>query len=419
MPGKKKTLTDLTLKAFKPAPKGQRYELGDKDVKGFGVRVNDRGEVTFVLAARYPDGGKHPTRATLGHYPNMTLAQARQKALTWKDAIRRGEDPRTPEQEERKRRAANTFGVLGERYLKSVVAKHRRAEQTSREFRNHLIKRWDDKPVAAITKADVREMVASFTERGHERQAHNILGLARAFFNWCVEHDYIAISPCYLMRPKRLIGEKHSRDRVLEDRELVALWRATERMGYPFGPLYQLLLLTGTRKTEAAGACWSEFDLDRGRWTIPPERFKSNATHRLPLSEDAVKVLTSLPRFEHGDYLFSTTYGRTAVMGFSKAKERLDRLMVEELGRRPEPWVVHDLRRTVRTRLSSLKVPDVVAEKIIGHDLKGIERVYNQHRYEDEMREALETWAALLSSIVNPPAKDDVAQLRPAEEALV
>ena len=118
----------------------------------------------------------------------------------------------------------------------------------------------------------------------------------------------------------------------------------------PYGPLIQLLLLTGARRTEASDARWSEFDLDAAMWTIPPERFKSDKAHLIPLSKDAVTLLADLPRWRKGDYIFSTREGRIPIDGFSKAKQHLDVLIAKALGREPAPWQLHDLRRTVRTR---------------------------------------------------------------------
>src|SRR5262249_27860832 len=122
------------------------------------------------------------------------------------------------------------------------------------------------------------------------------------------------------------------------------------------------------------------------------------------------------PRWPRGDFVFSTT-GKKPIGNFSNLFRRdLDRRMVKVLraiarmrGENPADvrlptWVVHDIRRTVRTRLSGLRVPSEVAELIVGHGKKGIERVYNLHEYEDEMREALAQWATKLNTIVNPPA---------------
>jgi hypothetical protein len=109
-----------------------------------------------------------------------------------------------------------------------------------------------------------------------------------------------------------------------------------------------------------------------------------------------------VPHFTKGDHLFTTSYGEKPVSGFSKAKTRLDALMGEQL-EAITPWVIHDIRRTVRTRMASLRISDLVAEMVIGHGRKGIQRVYDQHSYENEMREALELWAARLRDIVTPP----------------
>ena len=236
--------------------------------------------------------------------------------------------------------------------------------------------------------------------------------MPRSLFNWAINRGAYGLetSPCDRIKPAALIGAKEPRQRVLNDAELASLWRATEGMGYPFGPLYQLLTLTGARLNEVAGMKWSELDLTNCVWTVPPERFKSNASHLVPLTDQAVAIIKHVPRFTKGDHLFSTTYGAKPISGFSKGKDRLDRLMKEEIGKVP-PWVIHDIRRTVRTRLASLRVSDLVAEMVIGHGRKGIQRVYDQHTYEEEMRDALKLWAARLRSIVNPPP-ENVVRLR-------
>jgi integrase len=146
----------------------------------------------------------------------------------------------------------------------------------------------------------------------------------------------------------------------LDDSELRALWQATERMGYSYGPLFRMLVLTGQRKSEVAEARWSEFDLDKRLWIIPAERMKAEAPHVVPLSDDVVALLKSLPRFNKGDQLFSSTFGQTPVNGFSKAKVNLDKAMLAELRKvdvkaQLDPFVIHDIRRTMRTGLSACR----------------------------------------------------------------
>src|SRR5262249_28337902 len=159
---------------------------------------------------------------------------------------------------------------------------------------------------------------------GAETYAHNVFDVCRALFGFALERDLIEQNPCDRIKRRHTIGQKRHRERVLSDDELRALWRASGRLPYPFGPLYRLLVLTGTRLNEAAGARWREFDLERKTWTIPAERFKAGQQHRVPLTDEVIALLRTLPRFRRGDHLFSTTFGDRPINGFTKGKQRLD-----------------------------------------------------------------------------------------------
>jgi len=405
-------LTDRKLKSLKAAPQGRRYEVMDENLSGFGVRVTDKGKRTFILLARYP-GSDNPTRRAVGEYPSDSLAEAHKRARKWRDWLGEGKDPKHEEQTIRlaeARRRADTFDTVAEHYIKRVLPRQRRGEIVAKEIRREFCDRWAGRPIASITRRDVLDAIDEVVERGAPYQARNLLGHVRALFNWAIEAgDYgLENSPCDRIRPRHLIGERTPRDRVLNDAEIRALWNASETMGYPYGSLIRLLLLTGVRKSEASGAQWPEFDLDRALWTVPSERFKSKSTHLVPLAKDAVSLLTSLPSMTKGQYLFSVSLGEKPIAGFAKSKQRLDTLMARQLGK-PTPFRLHDIRRTVRTKLASLRVADEVAEMIIGHGRKGIQRVYDLHQYEAEMREALELWAARLRDIVTPPPENVVS----------
>jgi integrase len=403
----KVNLTDRKLQSLKPAKVGQRYEVMDADVSGLGVRVTDKGKRTFILLSRYPGSG-NPTRRALGEYPTYSLAEAREKAREWRKWIAKGKDPKHEEERERLaelRKQADTFDSVVEKYAKRVLAKQRRGEVVQREIKTYFVERWKGRPIAAIDRQDVLEIINEAIDRGAPYQAHNLLGHVRSFFNWAIATgDYgLEHSPCDRIRPKVAIGERKPRQRVLDDAELRAFWKATDRMGYPFGPLFQLLLLTGCRKSEIGEAQATEIDTEKRLLAIPPERFKSDAQHLVPLSNAAWAVVQALPTFNKNKYVFSSTFGEKPVSGFTGAKERLDEFMTEELGSKLKPFRTHDLRRTVRTRLAGLRIADAVAELVIGHGKKGLQRVYDQHQYIEEMREALELWAARLRDIVTPP----------------
>jgi integrase len=186
-----------------------------------------------------------------------------------------------------------------------------------------------------------------------------------------------------------------------------------------------MLLLTGARHREVAEARWPEIDLTQKLWSVGAERFKSDAPHMVPLSPPVCTLLAELPRHRKGDHLFSTSFGAKPTIISDKVKDKLDARMLRTLramararGEDPDrvelrPWVIHDLRRTLRTRLAALKIQDHVAEMVIGHGRQGMQRVYDQHSYLSEMRAALDAWAERLLGIAEPrPAPDNVVALR-------
>ena len=326
-----KALTDRTLKALKP----KLAEVWDTTFPAFGVRVSETGRKTFVLAARYP-GNNSSARRAIGTYGALTLADAREKARDWLKLIEAGKDPKLESERQRtleQRRQENTFSAVAEDFIKDKLAGERKGAEVERDVRRVFIPEWGKRPITDITPLDVRNLVKGYKDAGKPYQAHNLLGYARRLFNWAIgQHVYgIEASPCDRLKPKDIIGERKQRIRILSDAELRAAWGAAAELGYPYGPLLRLLILTGQRKSEVAEAQCSEFDLAKKLWTIPADRMKADSAHVVPLSDDAIAILKALPRFESGDYLFSTTFGKIPVNGFSKAKVLFDKKILATL----------------------------------------------------------------------------------------
>ncbi len=275
-----------------------------------------------------------------------------------------------------------------------------------REFKG-----WMDKPLADISPSMVKAAIQAIVDRGAATNAHFLLAVLRGFFNWVIDSgDFnLAVSPCAKIKPTVLIGPRNVRSRVLKDFELAVYWRASDAMGYPFGKLFQLLALTALRRNEASEAQWCEIDLDAKLWEIPGSRMKNGAAHTVPLTDDILALLESLPRFNGGDFVFSTTGGKKPVSGFSKAKARLDALMradLEAQGKPFEPFIIHDIRRTCRTRFSALPVEDIVRELLVAHARPGLHKVYDLHAYEEEKAHALKLWHVKLSAIIEAKSVD-------------
>ena len=467
----KKLLTTRGLDSLKPADK--RYDVMDSDTRGLGVRVGTTGKRTFIMFTRFP-GSSAPIRAQLGEYPAMSLDEARERARHWRNEIRKGIDPRDGERAalvEQARKRENTFRAVAEDFMAWLPKRPkgaRHAEQDAREIRRELMdparNAWLDKPIADVDDTMVAELIRKIAERPLRRikrdeagkpvkasdkpiakrknytpvfewewedvpgrtatgAAFNTLGHVKALFKWAAgpsrRGDYgLKVNPLASLTPSEC--ELHTkgdteRDRVLTEDEIRAYWKAASAAAYPLGPYFKMLLLTGQRKSEVSDAQWSEFNFTKRIWTVPAERFKSGQDHIVPISDQLFALLDALPRGEDGDFVFSTTNGKKPINGFSRAKIALDTAMREHLSKF-SPYVLHDIRRTMRTRLSGIRqIRTEVAELVIGHSKKGLVRVYDQHKYEDELIEALQLWADALDRIVDPqPPKqaDNVVPLR-------
>ena len=408
----RRLLTDTFVRGLKPAATGTRQEYWDSKVPGFGVRVTDTGAKSYVLYTRFPPS-TNPTRRAIGDAGRLGLAAARRIAWEWLDLIEQGRDPAEIARQAQVaalRAKRTTFATVAEDWLQQAVRGQRKAHEVEADVRREFLPRWGSTPITEVTTLQITDAIREVKARA-PAQARNLLGYAKRLFSWAVaQHGYgLTESPAEKLKPKDMIGRKVLRQRVLTDTELRALWQAAGKLGYPYGEVFRMLTLTGQRKSEVAEARWREFDLDKKLWVIPAERMKGDAAHIVPLTDDVLALLEELPRFKKGDHVFSTTFGATPVNGFSKSKKRLDNAMAAELDGPVDPFVIHDIRRTMRTGLSALPIPDRVRELVIAHAQPGLHKVYDQHAYEQEKRHALELWAQRLRHIVSPPAANVVA----------
>jgi hypothetical protein len=409
-----------------------------------------------------------PPKIAAGHEPTvdelllldlLTLAEARAKAQEWLRLIGRGVDP--AKDVERRRHAEvqrqdTTFGAVFDDFVAEKLAKERKGAEVKRDICNNFLPRWEKLPITDITELNVLAVINA-KKKTAPAHARNLLGEIRRMFEWAVDQRVYGLktNPAAGLKPGKIIGKKKKRDRVLDaskdNPELFALWRTAGRLPYPAGPVYRLLVLTALRLNAVADASWSEFPpavvralcqrkkgerIDWTRvsneplaWIIPKERMKGEDVDALdflvPLTPDVLAVLETLPLFKKGDYLFSTTFGKKPVWIGDKIKKDVDARMLRTLKARArqrgddptgvtlKPWVNHDIRRTVRSNLSRLKVTEEAREAVLAHARPGIKGTYDVHDYADEKREALGLWAARLRSIVelSPPPRDNVVQL--------
>jgi integrase len=259
-----------------------------------------------------------------------------------------------------------------------------------------------DRPITSINKRDVIALLDQVMDRGSPIMANRALAHVRRMLAWCVERGILEVSPAAGVKPP---GEEVSRDRVLSDTEVAAIWTACDGLGWPFGPIVQLLILTAQRRDEVACMAWDQLDVDAALWTLPREATKADRAHDVPLSDEALAIIASLPKCS-GPLVFSR--GGRPPSGFSRAKVRLD------AASGVTDWRFHDLRRTAATGLAKMGHPPHVVSAILNHSpaaTQGVTAIYQRHRYLDERRAALDVWARQVGRLIGHQS-DNVVTLQ-------
>ncbi len=442
----RKSLTATVVERTRPPDKG-RLTLSDAIVPGLQFRISDRGVKTFSVVYRVRGGDRKLKRYTIGRYSrdDLDLGEARRRARAARELADQGIDPakqREREAEENRRAEAAADATAFRAVAEEFYVRHRRRNNTPRTvaegwsmLERWVLPEWGDRPTKEITRRAVRALVDRMQDQAAPSATRKVLKDLRRLFSWAVEREILAENPAAGVKVPAESKDR-PRERTLTDAELACVWLACSELGFPFGPLFQMLILTGQRLREVGEARWSEFDLSTGTWTLPAERTKSRRQHSVPLAPAVVELLESLPRFAGTDLVFPVTPRlRTdkrqlvAPSGFSRVKVRLDRIVVQHLqagnlpkwvvralGKdRPLPsWVLHDLRRTCTSGLARLGTPLPVLARILNHSpgsVAGITAVYDKHTYAPEMRRALGRWAGHVLHLKEGPPSGDVVDL--------
>ena len=396
----KMKLTERAIARLKPPASG-KLDVWDQTLPAFGIQLRATGRRAWIIAVRRP-GKSTTSRIRIGDPATMALAEAQARAR----ALMR--DPSALNAPTNELDAIDPDALTGDSPMAAVIAGFIERDQMPRnrswkaveQILRHDLTGWHARPLRTITRPDVLRVLDGVLARGRPIMANLLLAHIKRLFNWTIERGLIETSPAHKVRPP---SPKRERERVLLDQELYEVWHGCDRLGWPFGPLVQLLMLTAQREGEVASICWSDVDFDTGIWTLTGDRTKAGRAHLVPLSSAALRILKAQPRLSEYVFPGRRTDGARPVCGFSKVKVRLDKISGIK------GWVFHDLRRTTATKLAGLGIPPHVTEKIINH--RGAEttgpvgKIYQRYNYLDERRAALELWAATLTRIVTRPVR--------------
>lgn len=415
-------LTKTTASKIQLPPGKSEIRVFDDDLTGFGLRIRASGKRTWII--QYRINGRSNT-LPIGRVDKVPAAAARARAKKDLAQAALGTDPSEKRQIGRVR-ASETFETVAVRFLK---AKQDQIKPSSYDqVETHLTKHWapfNRLSVHAIARRDVASRLGEIAADRGPYAANRARSTLSTFFTWTMNEGIVDTNP--VIGTNKQTDEK-SRDRVLSDPELVGIWKACNDDDY--GRIVRLLILTGQRRDEIGAIAKSELALDARKWTIPRARTKNGLAHEVPLSDAALTILqaaTTRAGREDRDAIFGESGDGHGFSGWSKAKAALDERIDEApaVGRekakskkdkeKRSPWRIHDIRRTVATRMADLGVLPHVIEAVLNHisgHRAGVAGVYNRAAYSAEKRQALDLWAAHVEALVAGKSASNILPMK-------
>lgn len=433
MPAERKKWTPDYLDRIsrKMQPNDPRIELTDPGSEGLIARITHKG-VRFSAVYRVTgQGGFNPKtgrelkgpqqRVVIGRFPNVGLSEARAEADKIRDMADKGEDPKERQLEtaEAKRAAAeqatreaerqaeerrkNSAAVVVEGFLayKQPRLKPKTHTNLKNLMKKHVLPGFEENDIevmADITAVRVNKLLNSIELNTGWNTATKVKNAVRTLIEYSIDNGHMEHDPrpnIKKMEGKNPQPKKEAEAKNLSTEHQKVIWNRAKSLGYPWGRLVQLVMLTGCRIGELRDAKWSEIDFENRALLLTKGRSKNKQTVLVPFSDRAWQIIESLPRGNRGEFMFSTTSGEKPLNSNTYAKDLINRGISKEY----HGWWNHDLRHTFRTKLSAFKVPPHIAELAISHKLTGIEATYNHHDFLDEKREAAELYSQFIGGL--------------------
>jgi len=404
-----------------------RREYPDGLLAGLYLVVQPSGAKSWAVRYRYAG---RPAKMTLGPYPAVTLAKARELGRDAIIAAKQGRDPgkeRKAERRKAEQAAENTLKAIAEEYLTRECGMERDAKgkatfkgglRSAREREATLTRlvypKLGAQPIGDIKRSEIVGLLDKIDDESGPVMADRTLAIVRKVMNWHASRSDEFRSPI-VRGMARTKPKERARKHTLTDDEIRVVWNVAEGFAGSFGALLQFILLTLARRTEAARITRNEVTGNSSDWTLPAARNKTKVDLVRPLSGVAQTVLARVPQIDDCDFVF-TTDGKTPISGFSKFKKEFDKSVLEELRKqdpkaKPLPnWTLHDLRRTGRSLMSRAGVLSDHAELCMGHVIGGVRETYDRYEYHAEKKHAFEALAALIERILHPA--DNVVPVR-------
>ena len=378
-------MTNLTIEKLAPRP--GRYEVADPQQRCLRVVVHPSGAKSFAVRYRFRGRARKLT------FPlGVGLAGARKLASDALFDVAQGRDPAAARQQEREQRrlaAGDTLEAICSEFFARNGTKLRSAPEWQRLLDRLVFPALGARQIGDIRRKDIIRLLDAVEDNNGPAQADIVLSVLRRIMGWHAVRDENFRTPIVKGMKRHA---SRSREQILTDDEIRAVWRAAGNIEGPFGYYIKFVLLTAARRDEAAHLGWSE--IHGAAWELPASRNKTKVDLMRPLSAAAISQINNTPRIAGSAFVFSADGRRLGGLGRRKAE-------LEQISG-TNSWTIHDLRRTARSLMSRAGVLSEHAERCLGHVIGGVEGVYDRHDYRAEMLLAYEKLAALIRQIVDP-----------------
>lgn len=388
--------TNTYIKSLKPRPNKQYEEY---EGQGFGIKISPKGTKAWIYRYKIHDKTE---KVSLGHYPDMSLADAKRKFLELKELKRKGINPKqvlAPDQTEEK----TTVKDLVNRWFTNYIAKHRKQPLQVRQLINaDIIPLLGERDIQELEAKDITKELDKIVARGSNVHANKVLSAIKQAFNYAVSRGELKANPATFIRARDIGGIEKPRERFLNLDEIKQLWlflsEGKHGVSLQIINAIKILLLTGVRTGELRVAKWDELDLEKSLWTIPAANTKTGITMRVHLTDLVKSLFMELYNCGMGDYVISGADGLTPVT--DRALPRAVNRLQERIG--IPKWTAHDLRRTFATQLGeTLNIDPVVIEKCLGHKMPKIMATYNKNEMLPQRKDALDKWSQYVTNLVS------------------
>ena len=384
-------LTETAIhKAIREVAVGARRDLADAGCPGLRLRLTPAGSATWVLACRDRQGRMR--RFPLGGYPDKGIGEARTEARSLHSRVKlEGADPVAERRRERAMGAAAKAGVGTLGAILDLYGEKRgdaqKAWGEARKRINLIFKPLVARPAETVTRRDFQILADGYASQSSAAYAVRSL---RPALKWAARRGYLGEDVASIQPPAPV----KRRRRFLTRDELAAILPALRASDRPYAAAMHLMLLTLTRRQEAASARWRDIDMQMGTWTLPDT--KNGEVYTIPLSRQVIQLLQG--RMGHDpapdDLVFATSTG--APLG---NWDRETKALHEKSA--TGGWSRHDLRRTGATMLGEMgELPDIIEATLNHVSIRSpLAATYNRSRYRPQVAAALQRLADALDGI--------------------